>query len=153
MFNSLLNSCHTSSNLISIVHLCVPVGSSIWKLFSLTSIWTPVSKSIEPFCWQIFSSLLRWRTDWLIPWSRVCLGKPTGSQPVKKLAAFYGTRRCITAFTKVCHLSVTWARSIWSILPHPTSVTSYLLGWNIVLSTIISNTFSLCSSFNASNQV
>lgn len=65
MFNSLLNSCHTSSNLISIVHLCVPVGSSIWKLFSLTSIWTPISKSIEPFCWQISSSLLRWRTDWL----------------------------------------------------------------------------------------
>jgi hypothetical protein len=33
------------------------------------------------------------------------LEKLTGSQPVKKFPAFYGTRRFITAFTSACHLS------------------------------------------------
>ena len=35
----------------------------------------------------------------LIPWSRVLLGKLTGSQLVKKFPAFYVTRKFITAFT------------------------------------------------------
>jgi len=38
-------------------------------------------------------------------WSRVLLEKLTGLQPVKKLLAFYGTRRFITAFTGVPILS------------------------------------------------
>jgi hypothetical protein len=37
-------------------------------------------------------------------WSSVLLEKLTGSQIVKKLQAFYGTRRFITAFTSVRHL-------------------------------------------------
>jgi len=39
-------------------------------------------------------------------WSRVLLQKPTGSQLVKKFPAFFGTRRFITAFTSVRHLSL-----------------------------------------------
>jgi len=35
----------------------------------------------------------------LTPWSRVLLEKLTSLQLVKKLSAFYGTRRFITAFT------------------------------------------------------
>ena len=42
----------------------------------------------------------------LIPWSRVSLQNLTGSQLVKKFPAFYGTRRFITAFTSVRHLSL-----------------------------------------------
>ena len=38
--------------------------------------------------------------------SRVLLEKLTGSQTVKKFPAFYGTRRFITAFTSVRHLSL-----------------------------------------------
>lgn len=76
MSNTLLNSCHTSSNwspsavlwLWLTANFCVPAGSSIRKLFSLTSIWTPVSKSIEPMCWQMSSSLLSWRAHWLTDW-------------------------------------------------------------------------------------
>jgi len=43
------------------------------------------------------------------PWSRVLLEKLTGSQPVKKFPAIYGTLRFITAFTSVRHLSLSWA--------------------------------------------
>jgi len=41
----------------------------------------------------------------LTPWSGVLLEKLTGSQIVKKIPAFYGTRRLITAFTSARHLS------------------------------------------------
>jgi hypothetical protein len=39
------------------------------------------------------------------PWSRVLLKKLNVSHPVKKFRAFYRTRRFITAFTSVRHLS------------------------------------------------
>ena len=41
--------------------------------------------------------------------------------PVKKLPAFYGTRRFITAITNACHLSLSWPSSIQSMPPNPTS--------------------------------
>jgi len=42
----------------------------------------------------------------LTPWSRVHLEDLTGVQPVKKFPAFNGTRRSITTFTSVRHLSI-----------------------------------------------
>ena len=63
----------------------------------------------------------------LIPWSRVLLEKLTGLQPVKKFPAFYGTRRFIAAFTSSRQLSLSWASSIQSISPHPTSWRSILI--------------------------
>jgi hypothetical protein len=51
----------------------------------------------------------------------------TGPQLVKKLPAFYGTRRFITAFTTTRHLSLSWATSIQSTPPHPTSRRSFLI--------------------------
>jgi len=60
----------------------------------------------------------------LTPWSRVLLEKLTGSQPVKKFPAFYGARRFITAFTSAHHLPLSWASSIQSTPPHPTSFRS-----------------------------
>jgi hypothetical protein len=42
----------------------------------------------------------------IIPWSRVLLEKLTGSQIVKKLPSFCGTRRFITAFTSAHHVSL-----------------------------------------------
>ena len=53
----------------------------------------------------------------LTPWSGVLLQNLTGSQLVKKLPAFYGTRRFITAFTSARNLSISWARSI-QVTPH-----------------------------------
>jgi hypothetical protein len=40
------------------------------------------------------------------PQSRVLLEKLTGSQLVKKFSAFYGSRRFVTTFTSVHHLSL-----------------------------------------------
>ena len=46
---------------------------------------------------------------------------------VKKFPAFYGTRRFLTAFTSPRHLSLSWASSIQSMTPHPTSWSSILI--------------------------
>ena len=46
---------------------------------------------------------------------------------VNKCRAFYETGRFITAFTSARHLSLSCARSIQSMSPHPTSWTSILL--------------------------
>ena len=56
----------------------------------------------------------------LTSWSRV-LEKLTGFEQCKKFPALYGNRRFITTFTCVRHLSLSWASSIQSIHPHPTS--------------------------------
>ena len=63
----------------------------------------------------------------LTPWCRVLLEKLTGLQLVNKFPAFHGTRRFITAFTSIRHLSLYWTRPIQSIYPHPTSWRSILI--------------------------
>jgi len=63
----------------------------------------------------------------LSPWCRVLLQKLTGLQLVKKLPAFHGTRRFISALTSVRHLSLSWASPIQSIYPHPTYWRSILI--------------------------
>ena len=63
----------------------------------------------------------------LTPWCRVLPEQLTGLQLVKKLPAFHGTRRFITALTSVRHLSLSWASPIQSTYPHPTSWSSILI--------------------------
>jgi hypothetical protein len=63
----------------------------------------------------------------LTPWSRVLLEKLIGLQLVKKFPAFYGNRSFITALTSARHLSLSWASSIQSTHPHPTSRRSVLI--------------------------
>jgi hypothetical protein len=48
-------------------------------------------------------------------------------QPLKNFSAFYGTRRFITAFTRALHWSLSWVRSIQSILSHPIPLRSILI--------------------------
>ena len=76
-----------------------------------------------PHCQHLMSLL----TYLLTPWSRALLEKLTGFQLVKKFPAFYGTRRFITAVTSARQLSISWAGSIQSIPPHPTSGRSTLI--------------------------
>jgi hypothetical protein len=59
--------------------------------------------------------------------SRALLENVTGSQLARKFPAFYGTPRFITAFTTALHLSLSWARSIQSIPPHPNTWRSILV--------------------------
>ena len=83
--------------------------------------------SLKPHHLLICYYLYRPRKDHLLtPWCRV-LEKLTGLQLVKKFPAFHGTRRSITALTSVRHLSLSWASSIQSIYPHPTSWRSILI--------------------------
>ena len=63
----------------------------------------------------------------LTPWCRVLLEKLTGLRLVKKLPAFHGTRRFITALTSVRHLSLSWASQIQSIYTYSTSWRSILI--------------------------
>jgi hypothetical protein len=46
------------------------------------------------------------------------------AQLLKNFPTFYGTRRFITVFTRALHWSVSWARSIHPIPPHPISLRS-----------------------------
>ena len=63
----------------------------------------------------------------LTTWCRVFLEKLTGLQLVKKLPAFHGTRRFITALTRVRHLFLSWPNPIQSVYPHRTSWRSILI--------------------------
>ena len=82
--------------------------------------WQCITIGIVKF-WDLASTYL------LTPYSRVLLEKLTGLQLVKKFPVFYGTRRFITAFTSTHHLSLSWATSIQSITPYPTSWRSILI--------------------------
>ena len=85
-------------------------------------------KATKVWDWPLTSSNSKYKLIYLLtPWSRV-LEKLTGFQLVKKFPAFYETGRFITAFTtNACHLPLSWASSIQSILPHPTSWRSILI--------------------------
>ena len=61
------------------------------------------------------------------PWCRVLLEKLSGLQLVKKFPAYHGTRRFITALTRVRQLSLSCASPIQSIYPHLTSWRSILI--------------------------
>ena len=59
--------------------------------------------------------------------SRLLPEKLKCPQLSKIFSACYGTRRCITAFTSACQLSVSWARWIQSMPANPTSWRSILI--------------------------
>jgi hypothetical protein len=64
--------------------------------------------------------------DELTSWSWAILEKSPIVQLLKNLPEFYGTRRFIIAFTRALHWSLSWARSIQYIPPHPVSQRSIL---------------------------
>ena len=78
--------------------------------------WKQVSDlSVRVHCLLIYlltyslTFLLTYLLTYLLtPWSTVLLEKLTGLQIVKKLPAFYWTRRFVTAFTSARHLSLPW---------------------------------------------
>jgi hypothetical protein len=67
------------------------------------------------------------RTYFLTPWSRVLLEKLTGFAASQEIPRIYGTRKFITVLTSAHQLSLSWARSIQSLQPPPTSCKSILI--------------------------
>ena len=63
----------------------------------------------------------------LTPRSRILLEKLTGSAASQEIPRIFGTRRFITVFTSARHLSLSWANSIQSSQPTPTSWRSILI--------------------------
>ena len=63
----------------------------------------------------------------LTPWSRVLLEKLTGSAASQEIPRIFGSRRFITVLTSARHLSLSWANSIQSSQPPPTSWRSILI--------------------------
>jgi hypothetical protein len=57
----------------------------------------------------------------LTPCSRVLLEKLTGSAASQEIPRIFGTRKLITVFTSARHMSLSWANSIQSPQPRPTS--------------------------------
>jgi len=94
---------------------------------SWVTAWTTHPLTVSDFCHLIMQLAYIKANEVLTPWCRVLLEKLTGLLLVKKFPAFYGTRRFITALTSVRHLSLSWARPIQSVYPHPTSRRSILI--------------------------
>jgi len=63
----------------------------------------------------------------LTPWSRVLLEKLTGSAASQEIPRIFGTRRFITVLTSAHNLSLSWANSLQSSQPPPTSWRSILI--------------------------
>ena len=79
------------------------------------------------FCFKQRQKYLGKITDLITPWSRALLEKLTSLHLIKKFPAFYSNLSFITAVTSARNLSLSWARSIQSIPPHPTSWRSILI--------------------------
>ena len=60
-------------------------------------------------------------------WRHVIPGAESFPSASQEISRIYGTRRFITAFTSARHLSLSWARSIQSMSPHPTAWRSILI--------------------------
>ena len=72
------------------------------------------------YCYRICTYLLT-------PWSRVLLEKLTGSAASQEIPHIFGTRKFITVLTSARHPSLSWANSIQSPQPPPTSWKSILI--------------------------
>jgi hypothetical protein len=79
--------------------------------------------SVPRYIYQLTHSL----THSLTQWSRILLEKVTGLQLVKKFTTIYGTTMFIAALKSARHLSLSWASSIQSTPPHPTSWRPFLI--------------------------
>jgi hypothetical protein len=55
--------------------------------------------------------IIKKHTYLLTPWGRVLLEKPSGFAASQEIPRIYGTRKFITVFTSVRHLSLSWAPS------------------------------------------
>jgi succinate-acetate transporter protein len=111
----------------NVAHCCIAVNCYVWRytvfVFHLFQISLQSEDRRNEFMFVYYLT----PTFLLTPCSRILLENLTGSHTIKKFPAFYGTRMSITAFTSARHLSLSWASSIQSVPPHPTSWRSILI--------------------------
>jgi hypothetical protein len=100
--------------------------SVLWKTCTARKLLCELHVSVLHVA-NLVSSTEDFTYSLLTPYSTVLLQKLTGLQLAKKFPAFYGTRKFITAFTSVRHLSLSWASSVQFIPPRPTSWRSILI--------------------------
>jgi hypothetical protein len=94
--------------------------------FCFSNCWSPIPQFNLRDCAGGLNPRTTWIWYWVTTWCRV-LEKLTGLQLVKKFPAFYGTRTFITALTIFCHPSLSWASTIQSTYPQPSSWRSILI--------------------------
>jgi hypothetical protein len=85
--------------------------------------------NIFSYLCHIFSllhSILSYLYSLTHSWSWALLEKLPILRLLKNFPVFYGNQRFIIVFTRALHLSLSWARSIQSILSHPISLRSIL---------------------------
>jgi len=113
------------------VCVCIHVYTLVVHLKKFSKPVPSKSRKITYLITYFFTSFLTYLFTYLLTYllheTEFFAEKLTGFQLVKKFPAFYGTRRFITAFTRARHLFLSWASSIQSILPHPTSWRSILI--------------------------
>jgi hypothetical protein len=88
--------------------------------------WRGLVNGVQQSTMHCKRKIMLEQTNLLTPWSRVFPKKPTRPQTVKKSSVFYGTRRFITAFTTVRHMSLP-EQELSNTCPHPTSRRSILI--------------------------
>ena len=96
---------------------CLLVRFPVWW-------WRKLSNSAHCYPKYLLTYLLTYS---LTPWSRVLLEKLTGSAASQEIPRIFGTWRFITVLTSARHLSLSWANSMQSSQPSPTSWRSILI--------------------------
>ena len=95
------------------------LGTGTVRLAAVSALWKDALLQELRFRRLGNDRFVKCGTTGITPWYRVLPEKLTGPHPVKKFPPFYGTRSFITAFTSSRHLSLSWARSIQSMIPIP----------------------------------
>ena len=111
------NNEHVQAFYIKYSHKCLQVNVRFYLLFRIQKIWLVI---IPKYFLAIFFTLITTNKQInSMEQSPSC--KANSSSISQGIPAFYGTNRLITTFTTACLLSLSWARSIQSMTPHPTS--------------------------------
>ena len=99
----------------------------LWTLKQNIHTVTTVSSRVHTEHIATVSLNMSQHTYLLTPWNRFLLEKLTGSAASQEIPRIFGTRRFITVLTSARHLSLSWANSIQSPQPSPTSWRSFLI--------------------------
>ena len=117
-------------------HRFRPNGTNLFPLDRFS--WNLIFEYFLKIYWENSSFIKKWQqyrvlcfntyllTYLLTAWSRVLLEKLTGSTASQEIPRIFGTPRFFTVLTSARHLSLSWANSIQSSQPPPTSLRSIL---------------------------